>query len=173
MATSKPSVPEGKPKVSLPAALSLVGKLRGQTWGVLLGLAVTGALSLSLPTVYQKPWLELPLGMLCIAAGMLLERALNYFFGRELDSWVQHRAARFEAELELKKLVEYRSRGTINEWDARRMAALAAKRDVQGGRRPGAPRGSYKKKPPAGPAADLPAPAAPESPAQEPHRPAA
>ena len=170
--SSKPEDP--KPQASLPAAVSLVGKFRTYSWGALLGLVATGAVSIAFPTMRERPWLELPLAMLSIAGGMLVERALNYFVGRQVDSWVQHRAARFEAELELAKLVTYRSRGTLNEWDARRIAALAAKRDIQGGRKPGTPRGPYKKRRPAAPTADPPqAPLGPNAPPEEPRRPAA
>jgi hypothetical protein len=176
MATPKSSSkPEDlKPQTALPGAVSLVGKIRTYSWGALLGLVATGAAPIAFPTVQEKPWLELPLGMLCIAGGMLIERAVNYFVGRQVDSWIQHRAARFQAELELAKLVKYRARGTLNEWDARRIAALAAKRDILGGRKPGTPRGPYKKKRPAEPAVapsqTLPEPKAPP---REPRRPAA
>jgi hypothetical protein len=175
MATAKssPKPEDLKPQASLPAAVSLVGKIRTYSWGALLGLVAAGAFTLSLPTVQEKPWLELPLGMLCIAGGMLLERMVNYFVGRQVDSWVQHRAARFEAELELAKLGTYRARGTLNEWDARRIAARAAKRDIQGGQKLGAPRGPYKKKRPEPVADPSQALLGPKSAPGEPHRPAA
>jgi hypothetical protein len=175
MATPKSSSqPEDlKPRASLPAAVSLVGKIRTYSWGALLGLVAAGAFTLSLPTVQEKPWLEVPLGMLCIAGGMLLERMVNYFVGRQMDSWVQHRAARFEAELELAKLGKYRARGTLNEWDARRIAARTAKRDIQGGPKPGTPRGPYQKKRPEPVADPSPALAGREAEPGEPRRPAA
>ena len=176
MATAKssPKSEDPKPQATLPAAVSLVAKIRTYSWGALLGLVATGAVPLASSTVQEKPWLELPLGMLCIAGGMLLERAVNYFVGRQVDSWVQHRAARFEAEQELAKLVKYRARGTLNEWEARRIAARTAKRDIQGGQKPGTPRGPYKKKRIAQPAPDpSPALAGREAEPGEPRRPAA
>jgi hypothetical protein len=176
MATPRSSAkPENsKPQGSIPAALSLVAKIRTYSWGALLGLVGAGAFSLALPTVQEKPWLELPLATLCVAGGILLERAVSFFIGRQVDSWVLHRAARFEADQELAKLGAYRARGTLNEWDARSMAALAAKRDILAGRRPGPPRGPYKKRRAAESLTDSSqAPPAPPAPPAEPRRPAA
>ena len=154
------SLPAGDKRPAAPVAVGLVARLRGYSWGALLGLAVTGALTLSLPTIHQKPWLELPLAMLCVAAGMLLERAARYFLSAEIDSWVQHLAARREADRELRKLRAYRKSRMIPEPEARRIAARISKRDVQGGKKPGHPRGPYRKRsavtPPPEPTTGLP-----------------
>ena len=154
------SLASGRQRLTPPAAVSLVARLRGYSWGALLGVAVTGALTLGLPVIHGKPWLELPLAMLCVAAGMLLERAARYFLSAEIDSWVQHLAARREADRELRKLRAYRKSRLIPEPEARRIAARISKRDVQGGKKPGHPRGPYRKRsavtPPPEPTTGLP-----------------
>jgi len=162
-ASASPSAAGQRP--TAPAAVALVARLRGYSWGALLGLAGAGALTLGLPTVHRKPWLELPLAMLCVAGGMLLERTVLYFLGAELDSWVQHLNARREADRELRKLRLYRRNGTITELEARRIAARIGKRDIQGGKQPGHPRGPYRKRgtaiPPRSPAPGLAPPTEP------------
>jgi hypothetical protein len=150
----------------LPSTISLIGKFRLYSWGVLLGLGLAGAIYFFTPALRDKVWLDAPLALSCVVVGMLVERAVRYFIGWNLNARLQHLAARREAHLELAKLRDYEKRGLISHADARVIAARIAKRDVAGGARPGKPRGPYKKRrqssaPPPGSAAG------PDSPASD------
>jgi len=110
---------------------------------------------------------------------MLLERAAHYTFGRFFSKKLDHMAARYEMRLrhenahaegsvELATLRAQEASGLIDKEGAAQLADQIARRDVVGGRRPGRPRGPYKKKPippPPPPVVGPPGAAQPESPA--------
>jgi hypothetical protein len=141
--------------VPLPQAVGLVTRIRQYSWGALLGLAATGAAAVLVPSLKDRPWLDAPIAILCVAGGMLIERLVRYFIGRDFDLRLQHRNATREAERELEKLREYRRKGLISAAEAKKLAARIGKRDVLGSGWPGKPRGPYKKK-----AAPIPPPSA-------------
>jgi len=147
-----------KSKASLTTALSLIGKFRQYPWGALFGVALAGALHLFLPALRGNLWFEGPGNIACVVLGMLLERAAHYTFGRFTNVKLEHLATRYqarlkhedaeyEASLELAKLRKYEAGGVISKEDAAQLADQIARRDVVGGRKPGRPRGPYKKKP--------------------------
>jgi hypothetical protein len=143
--TQQPAAPAKSP-AALPAPLALVGKLKQYSWGSVLGVAATGAAAVFEPTFHEKPWLDLPLALFCIGLGILLERAVNYTVGRDIDSIIELAAARRDADRRLGLLRSYERKGVINYPAAHKLAFGIAKRTVLGPPKPGKPRGPYRKR---------------------------
>ena len=167
-----------KPPVALPTPLVLAGKLKQYPWGSVLGISATGAAGVFASAFREQPLLDLPLGLFCVGAGILLERAVNYTIGREIDSRIDAANRRRDADRRLEALRDFQRKGLISAPDAHRLAGIIARRCVLGPPKPGKPRGSYHKhQKPAEPPLELPVepPTEPSGPVDHPRpqRPAA
>lgn len=129
-----------------PFAISVVPALRRYPVGALTGIVLTGILTLLTDAVPAKPWLELPIALICVPGCMLIERLLDWRYSGKVDARMRHSAAHEDAKIALEKLLEYEKDGRINKPDAHKLAATIAKRDVAGGPRHAKARGGYRKR---------------------------
>ena len=144
----------------MPFAVKLIPTLKRSPVGALVGLVLTGVLTLSIGVEVDNLLLEIPIALICIPGCMFIERMLDWRFSGTVDARMRHDAAHEDARRAFAKLDDYKARGVINKPDAYRLGAIIAKRDVAGGPRPGPKRSHHKKpSPPAESRPDQSAPA--------------
>lgn len=125
--------------------MQIVPTLRRYPVGALFGLVVTGIVTLLTRPFPSRPWLEVPIALICVPGCMLIDRLLDWRFSGKVDARMRHSAAHEDAKIALGKLTEYERQGIINKPDAHKLAGTIAKRDVAGGPRKSRLRGPYHK----------------------------
>lgn len=149
---SKETVAPDKPVSSsrsaprFPFAVDLIPKLKRSPLGALMGLVITGIVTLLTGTFPARPWLEVPIALICVPGCMFIDRLLDWRFSGKVDARMRHAAAHEDARIALDKLEDFQKRGIINKPDAHKIADHIAKRDVAGGPRQPRARGPYKKR---------------------------
>lgn len=113
--------------------------------GALIGLVLTGIVSLVAGVVPNRLWLEIPIALICVPGCMVIERLLDWRFSGTVDARMRHSAASEDARLAMGKLADYLKRGFISKPDAHKLGGTIARRDVSGGPRQPKPRGQHKK----------------------------
>lgn len=136
----------GAPKApKLPFAVSLVPTLKRYPVGGLIGLVITGVISLLAKVVPDRIWLEIPITLICVPGCMVLERLLDWRFSGTVDARMRHSAASEDARIAMGKLEEYVKRGFISKPDAHKLGGAIARRDVSGNPKQPRPRRSARK----------------------------
>ena len=152
-----------------PFAVSLVPTLKRYPVGALIGMVITGIVSLLTGVLPDRIWLEIPLTLICVPGCMVIERLLDWRFSGTVDARMRHSAASEDAKLAMDKLEDYQNRGFISKPDAHRLGGIIARRDVSAAPRQPKPRGQSKRQ--SNHAAPPPTPRATS--ATEPQKPAA
>lgn len=136
----------------LAGTVETAGKFNKLPVGGSLGLVAAVALIWATPLELMSG-LGAMVAFLGIIGGMGLQRLLRWMLGWYADTALERAESSREADLKIARVRYYQREGILELPEARRFAVRIAREDLFGAPKPRGPRGPYRKRPAAGPAA--------------------
>lgn len=118
----------------------------GAVLGLGFGLAVGGAVYLTVPSLRPHVWLGTVLVPGCVLVGVGVERILYMMFGYRVGPHRRFREAKETADRRLERLYQHQSAGVYSKERAHHLAERIATEELFGAPKSRGPRGPYRKR---------------------------